>query len=129
MTRFLISLLGTVLFVTACGGGTTMLLNYEQRRYVQKNDISGKDSTYIMEKRIYEGMPVQHARAALGRPHKIDTTTSSSRTELTLTYRAQPKPGGGHLQRAYVYAVDDTVTRWKDLDRIPRFKSYYRPGN
>lgn len=120
--------LGTVLFLTACGG-TSMMLNREKVRYIRKNDVSAKDSTHIMNGEIYRGMPVRHAIATLGEPLKTDTSSWKKGTQLTMTYRAQPRSGGGHLDRAYVYAANDKVTRWKDLDKIPRFDAYYRPGN
>ena len=106
-----------------------MMLNREKVRYIRKNDVSTKDSSHIMEGTIYRGMPVQHAIATLGEPLKTDTSSWEKGTQLTMTYRAQPRSSGGHLDRAYVYAANDKVTRWKDLDKIPRFDEYYRPGN
>lgn len=120
--------LGTVLLLTACGG-TTMMLNRDQVRYIRKNDVSAKDSTHIMNGEIYRGMPVRHAIATLGEPLRTDTSSSEEGTQLKITYRAKPRPNAGHLDRAYVYATKDTVSRWEHLDKIPRFDAYYRVGN
>ena len=120
--------LGTVLFLTACGG-TTMMLNREKVRYIRKNDMSAKDSTHIMNGEIYRGMPVRHAIATLGEPLKTDTSSWKGGTQVKMTYREDPQSTGGYMARAYVYAANDKVTRWKDLDKIPRFDAYYRPGN
>ncbi|PSQ97256.1 MAG: hypothetical protein BRD55_02940 [Bacteroidetes bacterium SW_9_63_38] len=106
-----------------------MILNREKVRYIRKNDVSAKDSSHIMEGELYRGMPVQHAIATLGEPLKTDTSSWKDGTQLKLTYRARPSSSGGYMPRANVYATNDNVTRWENLDKIPRFDAYYRPGN
>ena len=128
MKSSLVLALGTAFFLTACGG-TSMMLNRGKVQYIRHNDVSAKDSSHIMNGEIYRGMPVRHAIATLGEPLKTDTLNWEERRQLKITYRAQPNSSGGHLDRASVYAANNKVTRWEDLDKIPRFDAYYRPGN
>jgi hypothetical protein len=74
-------------------------------------------------------MPVRHAIAALGQPRRVDSSSWNGNTKLKITYRARPKKTRGYMKKAYVYAVNDSVTNWKDLNTIPRFDAYYEIGN
>lgn len=125
------------LFLAAAGGlvacattATDSLFNEGRRSYVQENELTGTDSVHVMEGRIYRGMPIGHALAALGSPTSQDTTTTEEGTpRIEYVYRSRPNafdPGSVH--RAYVYAENQKVTDWKDLDKIPRFDAYYEGG-
>jgi hypothetical protein len=82
-----------------------------------------------MEGRIYRGMPIDHALAALGPPAGQDTTTADGETRVEYMYRSRPNAfDPGNVPRAYVYAEEQTVTDWTGLDRIPRFDAYYEGG-
>jgi len=133
MTRLLLSILTGLLLLTACSAtNNTLQRNIsgrDQASYVESKNLSEKDSTHILEGRLYPGMPIEHAIAALGKPLNVDTSSWNGKTQTKLTYRARPKRTQGYMKRAYVYAVNDTVTNWKDLDQIPRFKAYYEIGN
>lgn len=132
MNRLLLfSALTGVVLLTACstGSGTTAILNDHGSSYIQKNNVSGKDSTHIAAGRIYRGMPVRHAIAALGQPRRVDTSSWNGNTKLKITYRARPKKTRGYMKKAYVYAVNDSVTTWEGLNTIPRFDAYYEVGN
>ena len=132
MNRLVLSLLTGLLFLTACSSASSTSNAIFRRgavSYIEKNDVSAKDSSYIVDGRIYAGMPVRHAIASLGTPLNVDTSSWNGKTQTKLTYRARPKRTQGYMKRAYVYAVNDTVTSWKKLDQIPRFKAYYRAGN
>ena len=128
MKHLLLSLLASTLFLTSCST-VNEIRKRNELSYIRKNDVSAKDSTYIVSGRIYRGMPVKHAIAALGRPLTKDTTNWKGKRQVTLTYRARPSPTQGYMSRAYVYAVNDSVTNWKDLKTIPRFDAYYEVGN
>lgn len=132
MNRLLLSLLTSLLFLAACSSASSTSNAIFRRgavSYIEENDVSAKDSTYIVDGRIYRGMPVRHAIASLGGPLTIDTSNWNGKTKLKLTYRARPKRSRGYMNRAYVYALNDSVTTWKDLNTIPRFDAYYEVGN
>jgi len=128
MNRLLLSALTGVLLLAACST-TNAVLKRDQLSYIQENNVSPEDSTHIIEGRIYRGMPVEHAIASLGRPVSRDTSSWKGKTQVTLTYRARPKSTQGYMKQAYVYAVNDSVSNWKDLNTIPRFDAYYEVGN
>jgi nitrous oxide reductase accessory protein NosL len=128
MSRLLLAVVTGVLILTSCSTANE-IRNPDKLSYIKKNSVSSQDSTYIIDGRIYRGMPVRHAIAALGKPLNKDTSSWNGKTQLTLTYRARPKPTRGYMKRAYVYAVNDSVTNWKDLNTIPRFDAYYEVGN
>ena len=127
---FLLLLSGTgVLAACATTATTDAMFNEGRRSYVQDNDLTEKDSVHVLEGRIYRGMPIDHALAALGPPAGQDTTTTEGDMRVEYMYRSRPNafdPGSVH--RAYVYAEDRTVTDWKGLDKIPRFDAYYEGG-
>lgn len=128
----MLSILTGVLLLTACSSVSSTsnaVFKRGELSYIKKNDVSPKDSTHIVNGRIYRGMPVQHAITALGRPLSMDTSNWNGKTKLKITYQAQPTPTSTHIKRAYVYAVNDSVTNWKDLNTIPRFDAYYEVGN
>jgi len=132
MTRFAL-LLFLLLMLTACGStGESMSAMFSDGRgsYVEEQGLTGKDSVHVMQGRIYRGMPVEHAVAALGPPTRRDTsTTADGRPRVEYMYEARANAfDPGNRRRAYVYAVDRAVTDWKDLDQIPRFDAYYEGG-
>lgn len=132
MNRLLLSLLTSLLFLAACSSASSTSNAIFRRgavSYIEENDVSAKDSTHIVNGRIYRGMSVRHAIAALGEPLNKDTSNWNGKTQLKLTYRARPDPTQGYMSRAYVYAVNDSVTNWRDLNTIPRFDAYYEVGN
>jgi hypothetical protein len=97
--------------------------------YVQDNELTGKDSLYVMQGRIYQGMPIEHALAALGTPRSSDTSAVGGGRRIRYTYRARPNAfDPGNLHRAHVFAENGAVTEWKNLDRVPRFDAYYEGG-
>ncbi|WP_263787916.1 hypothetical protein [Salinibacter grassmerensis] len=113
----------------ACGTTGGALFDDGRGSYVQENALSGKDSVHVVEGRIYRGMPIDHALAALGPPASQDTTTADGETRIEYTYRSRPNAfDPGNVPRAYIYAVDQTVTDWTNLNRIPRFDAYYEGG-
>ncbi|MFO8099925.1 MAG: hypothetical protein R6T83_09945 [Salinibacter sp.] len=118
-----------ILAACATTATTDAMFNEGRRSYVQTNDLTEKDSVHVLEGRIYRGMPIDHALAALGPSAGQDTTTTDGGTRVEYMYRSRPNaldPGSVH--RAYVYAEDRTVTDWKGLDKIPRFDAYYEGG-
>ena len=132
MTRFALLLVATVV-LAACGstGGTlNSMFNDGRESYVQENGLTGKDSIHVIEGRIYRGMPIEHALASLGPPTSQDTTTTADgQQRVEYLYKARANAfDPGNLPRAYVYAIDQTVTDWKNLDEIPRFDAYYEGG-
>jgi len=132
MTRFALLLVATVV-LAACGstgGALSSMFNDGRESYVQENGLTGKDSIHVMQGRIYRGMPVTHALAALGPPNDQDTTTTADgQRRVEYLYRARANAfDPGNLPRAYVYATDETVTDWRGLDQIPRFDAYYEGG-
>jgi hypothetical protein len=129
MTRPIL-LLAATLFVTACGTTGYLSGNDRQEDYVRKHTLTEKDSLHVMEGRIYEGMPINHALAALGPPSRQDTTTAADgSTRIEYMYRARANAfDPGNLHRAYVYATNQTVSGWKDLNKVPRFDAYYEGG-
>lgn len=132
MLRFALLLVATVV-LAACGstgGALSSMFNDGRESYVQENGLTGKDSIHVMEGRIYRGMPIEHALAALGPPTSQDTTTTADdQRQVEYLYRARANAfDPGNLPRAYVYAVDQTVTDWTNLDKIPRFDAYYEGG-
>jgi hypothetical protein len=132
MKRSALLLVATVA-LAACsttGGSLSSLFGNERASYVEENGLTGKDSVHVVQGRIYRGMPINHAVAALGPPRRRDTVETSSgalRVEYLYTARANAFDPG-NLPRAYVYAQDRTVADWKHLDRIPRFDAYYEGG-
>lgn len=101
----------------------------EREAYVGENNLSGTDSVHVMQQRVYEGMPVEHALAALGSPSGSDTTSTDDGVRIEYLYRARANAfDPGNLPRGYLYATDGRVTGWDGLDRIPRFKAYYEGG-
>ena len=133
MSRLLLSVLAGLLFLTACSstnsGVKRNMVGIDKSSYVEKKNLSSKDSSHIVDGRIYRGMPVKHAVAALGTPLNVDTSSWNGKTQTKLTYRARPRRTSGYMKRAYVYAVNDSVTRWEGLEQIPRFDAYYEVGN
>ncbi len=129
MFRFAFVFAAAVL-LTACGSASSLFTDGGRESYVRKNDLSGKDSVHVMEQRIYRGMPISHALAALGPPHRQDTTTTAEgRTQVEYVYQARANAfDPGNMSRAYVYAQDQAVTDWKNLNQIPRFDAYYEGG-
>ena len=115
---------------TATGGSLSSLFGDERASYVEDNGLTGKDSVHVAQGRIYRGMPIDHALAALGPPRHRDTLATPSggvRVEYLYTARANAFDPG-NLPRAYVYAQDRAVADWENLDRIPRFDAYYEGG-
>ena len=97
--------------------------------YVRENNLSGTDSVHVMQQRVYEGMPAEHALAALGSPNGSDTTSADDGIWIEYLYRARANAfDPGNLPRGYLYARDGRVTGWKGLDRIPRLDAYYEGG-
>ncbi|MFB6272720.1 MAG: hypothetical protein ABEL51_07485 [Salinibacter sp.] len=132
MTRLAL-LLVAALVLAACGsmgGSFGSMFSDGRASYVQENGLTGKDSVHVMEGRIYRGMPIEHALAALGPPTRQDTsTTTDGRRQVAYLYKARANAfDPGNLPRAYVYAVDQAVTDWENLDEIPRFDAYYEGG-
>ena len=113
----------------ACGTTAGGLFDDGRESYVQENELSGRDSVHVTEGRIYRGMPIDHALAALGPPAGQDTTTADGKTRVEYMYRSRPNAfDPGNVPRAYVYAEEQTVTDWTGLDKIPRFDAYYEGG-
>jgi len=132
MARFAL-FLSAILALAACtttGGSMRSMFSDGRESYVRNNELSGKDSVHVMQGRIYRGMPIEHALASLGPSNSQDTTTTEDgRTRIEYTYRSRGNAfDPGNLSRAYVYAIDEKVTDWKNLDQIPRFKAYYEGG-
>jgi len=122
-------LLLTTGVLAACGTAGGALFDDGRESYVQENALSGKDSVHVMEGRIYRGMPIDHALTALGPPAGRDTTTADGQTRIEYMYRSRPNAfDPGNVPRAYVYAEEQTVTDWANLDKIPRFDAYYEGG-
>jgi hypothetical protein len=108
---------------------TDSMFNEGRRSYVQENELTGTDSVHVMEGRIYRGMPIEHALAALGSPASQDTTTTEEGPRVEFMYRSRPNAfDPGNVHRAYVYTEDRKVADWEDLDKIPRFDPYYEGG-
>lgn len=101
----------------------------EREAYVRENKLAGKDSVHVMQERVYEGMPVEHALAALGPPNHSDTTSTDDGPQIEYVYRARPNAfDPGNLPRGYLYAREGRITGWNGLNRIPRFDAYYEGG-
>jgi hypothetical protein len=128
MNRLLLAIVTGVVLLVSCSTANE-IRNRNELSYIKENNVSSEDSSYIVDGRIYRGMPVRHAIAALGQPLRQDTSKWNGKTQIKLTYRARPKGNRGYMNRAYVYAVNDSVTTWKDLNTIPRFDAYYEVGN
>jgi hypothetical protein len=132
MTRFAL-ILSTILVLAACGsagGSLSSMFSDGREAYVQENGLTGKDSVHVMEGRIYRGMPIDHALAALGPPARQDTTTTAD-DQMRVEYLYQARANAfdpGNLPRAYVYAQNQEVTDWENLTKIPRFDAYYEGG-
>ncbi|WP_233993901.1 hypothetical protein [Salinibacter altiplanensis] len=115
--------------LAACATTAGPLFDDKRESYVQENDLSGKDSVHVREGRIYRGMPINHALAALGSPTGQDTTTTDGETRVEYMYRSRPNAfDPGNVPRAYVYAEEQAVVDWRGLDKIPRFDAYYEGG-
>jgi len=131
MLRFALLLAATVV-LAACGstgGSLSSMFNDGRSAYVQKNELTRKDSVHVVQGRIYRGMPIEHALAALGPPNSQDTTTTEEGVRVEYLYRSRPNAfDPGNVPRAYVYAVERTVTDWTGLEKIPRFDAYYQGG-
>lgn len=113
----------------ACGTTAGSMFDDGRESYVEDNDLTGTDSVHVVEGRIYRGMAVDHALAALGPPDGGDTTRSENGTRIEYRFRSRPNAfDPGNVHRAYVYAEAQKVTDWKDLDKIPRFDAYYEGG-
>ena len=109
----------------ACAS-TNQVFNRGTLDYIRQNDLSARASVHVISGRIYRGMPVKHAIASLGEPTKRDISRWNGGPQVKLTYRSRPNgfdPGGTH--KAYVYAANGTVTRWENLETIPRLDTYY----
>lgn len=129
MSRRLPLLCVAVVLFAACST-VQQFSDTDQQAYVEEKGLTDKDSVYVMQGKIYQGMPIGHALAALGAPNSRDTTTTvDGQTRVEYTYKARPNAfDPGNLPRAYVYARDQVVTDWTDLDKIPRFDAYYEGG-
>ena len=129
MFRFTFVLAAVLLF-TACGTASSLLTDDRRESYVRENDLSETDSVHVVEGRIYRGMFIDHALAALGPPDGQDATaTADGQRRVEYLYKARPNAfDPGNLPRAYVYAMDQEVMDWTDLDKIPRFEAYYEGG-
>ena len=126
---FFLLVLSVAGILAACGTTVNSVLNDDRETYVEDNELTGKDSVHVMEGRIYRGMPIDHALAALGPPTRQDTTTTADGTRVEYMFRSRPNAfDPGNLPRAYVYARHQQVTDWEDLDKIPRFDAYYEGG-
>jgi hypothetical protein len=125
----LLPLCSAVVLLAACST-VQQFSDTDHQSYVEKKDLTGKDSVHVMQGKIYQGMPVEHALAALGPPNSQDTTTTADgHMRVEYTYKSRPNAfDPGNLHRAYVYARNQAVTDWKDLDKIPRFDTYYEGG-
>jgi hypothetical protein len=101
----------------------------ERKTYVRENELSGTDSVHVMQKKVYEGMPVEHALAALGPPNEADTTSTDTGVRVEYLYRARANAfDPGNVPRGYLYAMNGRVTDWEGLNRIPRLDAYYEGG-
>jgi hypothetical protein len=121
----LLPVLFAILFLAACSG-SGQAFNRGTLDYIRKNDLSAKDSVHVINGRIYRGMPVEHAIASLGEPNERDTSSWDGGTQLKLMYRSRPNAfDPGNIHEAYVYAANGAVTRWENLEKIPRFDAYY----
>jgi hypothetical protein len=115
--------------LAACGTTASSMFDDERESYVQDNDLTGTDSVHVTEGRIYRGMHIDHALAALGPPNGQDTTRSGDAMRVEYMFRSRPNAfDPGNVHRAYVYAENETVVDWEDLDKIPRFDAYYEGG-
>jgi hypothetical protein len=131
MTRFTLLLCATLLGAGcgAAGGSMTSMFSDGRAAYVKETDLTRKDSVHVVEGRLYRGMPIEHALAALGPPNSQDTTTTEEGVRVEYTYRSRPNAfDPGSVPRAYVYAVEQKVTDWTGLEKIPRFDAYYKGG-
>jgi len=128
MTRFTLLLI-TALIGAGCGATGGSMFSDGRSAYVQQNELTRKDSVHVVQGRIYRGMPIEHALAALGPPNSQDTTTTEEGVRVEYLYRSRPNAfDPGNVPRAYVYAVERTVTDWTGLEKIPRFDAYYQGG-
>ncbi|PSQ59970.1 MAG: hypothetical protein BRD27_05020, partial [Bacteroidetes bacterium QH_10_64_19] len=108
---------------------SSMLTDDRRESYVREHELSETDSIHVMEGRIYRGMSIGHALAALGPPDGQDTAATADGMRIEYMYKSRPNAfDPGNLPRAYVYAQDQGVTGWTDLDKIPRFDAYYEGG-
>ena len=107
----------------------------DRAAYVRAQVLTGQDSTYVLQQRIYEGMPAEHALAALGPPDRRDTTTAADgRPRVQYVYRARVTsfdPRSDGFDPAVVYegvvsTEDGRVVDWAGLHDIPQLRAYYR---
>jgi len=105
------------------------MVRHGRGAYVQENNLTAKDSLHVVQGRIYRGMPIEHALAALGTPSESDTSTADGVRRIRYTYRARPNAfDPGNLHRAHVFAEDGAVAEWENLEKVPRFDAYYEGG-
>ena len=125
-------LLAPLLVVVGCASSEGL---QERSAYVRANALSPKDSTYVLQQRIYEGMPAAHALAALGDPDRRDTTTAADgRPRVQYVYRARltsfdPRSDGFDPAVVYegiVSTENGRVVDWTGLHDIPQLRAYYR---
>jgi hypothetical protein len=125
--RFL--LLTLALGLVACTATNKMMFDQERKNYVQENELTEKDSVHVVEQKVYRGMPVEHALAALGTPNRSDTTATEEGPRIRYVYESRPNafdPGNKHM--GYLFVRDGRVTDWEDLKKIPRLDAYSEGG-
>lgn len=122
-------ILALALGLAACTAANEMMVDRDREAYVQENDLTGKDSAHVVEKKVYRGMPVEHALTALGSPNGSDTTATEDGQRIRYVYQSRGNAfDPGTSNRGYLYATDGTVTDWENLDKIPRLDAYYEGG-
>jgi hypothetical protein len=117
MRYFVLFALAATLTACAAAGYAT---DSTRQAYIDKHDPPAKTTSAILAGRVVEGMTAQEVRAALGTPDAVNTTYAQGRERLQLVYRSMVN---GYDQ-GYVYVVDDSVTAWQDLHKIPRLGAY-----
>lgn len=125
--RFLLLILA--LGLVGCTAANKMGFNQGRKDYVQEKELTGKDSVHVVEQRVYRGMSVEHALAALGTPNRSDTTATEEGPRIRYVYESRPNafdPGSKHM--GYLFVREGRVTDWEDLDKIPRLDAYYEGG-
>lgn len=131
MPRFQLAVLAGALLAGCALSGPSQ----DRTAYVQERGLVGKDSAYVLQERIYVGMPSDYALAALGSPHRRDTTaTTGSARRVRYVYRSRttsfdPRSDGfdpAVVQEGYVFVENDRVVDWAHLEDIPQLRAYYQ---